>query len=98
MRPHLRQWHEAVRRVDPKRVGWEHPAAGLPKDLLALGPRTNCIATQEAGACSGEVGEGAHCLFEVRLVNSDAFWCPVSVIVLEVASHDPERIELVTGQ
>lgn len=39
MRPYLRQWYEAISRLDPTRVVWEHPADGLTADLLAIGPR-----------------------------------------------------------
>ena len=38
MRPYFRQWYEAVKRLDPSRVLWEHPD-GLSDDVLALGPR-----------------------------------------------------------
>lgn len=39
MRPYFRQWYEAMGRLDPTRVVWEHPADGLTADLLSVGRR-----------------------------------------------------------
>jgi len=39
MRPRFRQWFEAIARLDPGRVVWDHPAEGLTDELLALGRR-----------------------------------------------------------
>lgn len=44
------------------------------------------------------VGQGAHGLFEVRLVDGETPWRPVAVIVLEMAGHHPEGIEPGPGQ
>jgi hypothetical protein len=40
MRPAFRRWYEGVSALDPARVVWEHPRAGLTADLLALAPRS----------------------------------------------------------
>jgi GTPase SAR1 family protein len=39
MRPAFRRWYEAVASLDPARVVWSHPDAGLTEDLLAVGRR-----------------------------------------------------------
>jgi hypothetical protein len=39
MRPFFRQWYEALAEIDPARVIWEHPDAGVTPALTALVPR-----------------------------------------------------------
>jgi len=41
MRPHFRQWYEAVATLDPRRVVWGFPNEGLSGELLSVGPRTS---------------------------------------------------------
>jgi len=52
----------------------------------------DCLASRHV---IDELPQGA---LEVGFVGGDAVGCPVGVVMLEVAGHDPERIEFVAGQ